>query len=167
MGLSSSGDHFCQRTDEAIRRVEGILKLVDDCLGGGKDVPALKIKLRELLLKCREHNLKVLRRKFEIGVKLAFVGFVIDASSGEVVISPDPGRIQAIQRMGSPTNKRQVREFLGLVRTLEAWCPDITAKSNLLRVLANKDTRFLWTEDHESEFQRLKKTSRCICSLCL
>ena len=24
--------------------------------------------------------------------------------------------------------------------------------------LANKDTRFLWTEDHESEFQRLKKT---------
>ena len=52
MGLSPRGDHFCNRTDDAIRSVEGILKLVDNCLEGGKDVPDLKIRLRELLLKC-------------------------------------------------------------------------------------------------------------------
>ena len=117
---------------------------------GGKDVQDLKVRLRELLLKCHEHNLKVLRRKLVVGVKLPFGGFIIDATNGEVVISPDPGRIQAIQRMESPTNKCQVGESLGLVRTLEAWFPDITAKSNLLRVLANKDTRFFWTVDHEN-----------------
>ena len=71
-----------------------------------------------MILKCREHNLKVSRRKFKLGVKISFGGFVIDASSREVVVSPDPDRIQAIQRMGSPTNKCQVREFLGLVQTL-------------------------------------------------
>ena len=91
-------------------------------------------------------------RQFELGVQLAFGRFVIDATSGEVVISPDTGRME------SPTNKGSVRELLGLMRNLEARCPDITAKSNLLRVLANRDTRFLWTEDHESIFQRLKET---------
>ena len=36
MGLSPSGDNFCQGTDDVIRNVEGILKIVDDCLGVGR-----------------------------------------------------------------------------------------------------------------------------------
>ena len=65
----------------------------------------MKIKLRKLLLMCRKYNLKVSRRKFKLGVKISFAGFVIDASNGEVVISPDPDRLQAIQKMESPKNK--------------------------------------------------------------
>ena len=97
MGLCPSSDHFCQRTDDAIRTVKGILKIVDDCLGGGKDVPALREKLVELLLVCRKFNLKISRRKFDLATKLSFTGFVINASSGEVVVSPDPARLEAIQ----------------------------------------------------------------------
>ena len=59
--------------------------------------------------------------------------------------------------MESTKSKSQVREFLGLVRTLEHWTPGITASSKLLRGLANKDTCFIWTSDHEQEFSRVKE----------
>ena len=89
--------------------------------------------------------------------KLRFAGFVIDASNGEVVVSPDPARLEAIQLIDSPRNKKQVREFLGMVRTIDSWCPEISAKSNLMRTLSNKNTKFTWTPEHEAEFVRLKK----------
>ena len=92
-----------------------------------------------------------------MGTKLSFAGFVIDTSNREVVVSPDPARLEAIQLMDSPKNKKQVREFLGMVRTMDSWCPEISARSNMMRTLSNKDTRFMWSPEHEAEFVRLKK----------
>ena len=82
MGLCPSSDHFCQRTDDAVRSVRGLLKIVDDILGGASDVPALRRKLVELLEVCRKHNLKISRRKFDLATKLSFAGFTIDATGG-------------------------------------------------------------------------------------
>lgn len=152
MGLCPSSDHFCQRTDDAIRTVIGVLKIVDDRLGGASDVPALRKKLVELLMVCRKYDLKISRRKFDLATKLSFAGFVMDASSGEVVVSPDPARLEAIRLMDIPRNKKQVRKFIGMVCTIDSWCPDISAKSNMLRTLSNKNTKFTWLPEHEEEW---------------
>ena len=37
MGLISSGDKFCARTDRALADIPGVFKLVDDILVHGKD----------------------------------------------------------------------------------------------------------------------------------
>ena len=63
MGLSPSGDVFCHRTDKAIMDLDGILKLVDDCLTGGRGVSELGKRLRKLLTRCREHNIKIYPRR--------------------------------------------------------------------------------------------------------
>ena len=86
MGLSPSSDYFCHRTDEAIRPVRGIVKIVDDCLGGARSVAALRGKLVQLLGVCRKHNIKISRKKFDLARKLNFAGFQIDATGGEVVV---------------------------------------------------------------------------------
>ena len=101
--------------------------------------------------------MKISRRKFDLATKLSFAGFTIDASGGEVTVSPDPARLEAIQLMDIPRNKKQVREFLGMVRTISSWCPEISAKSNLLRTLSNKNTKFVWLPEHTEEFERLKR----------
>ena len=59
--------------------------------------------------------------------------------------------------MKTPESKRQVREFLGMVRTLESWTPGISASSKLMRGLSAKDVKFIWTADHEDEFNKLKE----------
>ena len=67
-----------------VRGIEGVVKLVDDCLGKGVNPGDLKIRLRELLLNCWKHNIKVSKRKFVTGTRISFAGFVIDASGGEI-----------------------------------------------------------------------------------
>ena len=105
MGLSTSRDVFCHRTHQAVRDLEGVMKLVDNCLAGGRGVVGLGMRLRELLSRCREYNIKISRKKFDLGSRLSFGGFVIDATSGELKICPDPARLEAIKMMKSPDSK--------------------------------------------------------------
>ena len=106
MGLSPSGDIFCHRTDKAVQGLEGVLKLVDDCLAAGRNVEELEERLRGLLDRCREHNIKMLKREFKLGSSLGFGGFLIDGSSGEIQIGPDPARIETTQSMKVPESKK-------------------------------------------------------------
>ena len=57
---------------------------------------------------CRKYNLKISRQKFDLATKLSFAGFMIDASSGEVIVSLDPARLEEKQLMDIPRNKMQV-----------------------------------------------------------
>ena len=45
MGLSPSGNFFCYRTDVAVRGIDGLLMLVDDCLVNVVDTGDLKARL--------------------------------------------------------------------------------------------------------------------------
>ena len=56
MGLSPSWDVFCHRTDQAVRDLEGIMKLVDNCVAGERGVEELGVRLRVLLRRCCEHQ---------------------------------------------------------------------------------------------------------------
>ena len=102
MGLCPSGDVFCHRTDQAIVDLEGVMKLVDDCLTGGRGVSELRKRLRAVLLRCREFNIKISKKKFHLGRVLAFGSFVIDGSSGELLIGPDPARVCLLYTSPSP-----------------------------------------------------------------
>ena len=112
-----------------------------------------------LLDRCRIHNVKISRRKFKIGRSLEFGGFLIDGTSGELRIGPDPSRIEAIRSMKVPESKKQVREFLGVVWTLESWTPHIklSTSTKLLRGLSRKDTKFYWSPELEQEFQEIQR----------
>ena len=133
MGLSPSGDIFCYRTDKAVQGLPGIKKQVDDCLASGKTVGGLEVSLVGLLDRCRTHNIKISKRKFKLGRSIEFGGFLIDGSGEDLRVGPAPSRIEAIKAMEVPRSKRQVREFLGLVRTLGAWTPHISMSTRLMR----------------------------------
>jgi hypothetical protein len=49
MGLSSSSDEFCQRTDEALMGAQGVVKVVDDILVQAKDWKTLRSRLEDVL----------------------------------------------------------------------------------------------------------------------
>ena len=64
-------------------------------------------------------------------------------------MGPSPARIEAVMSMETPRTKCQVREFLGLERTLESWTHNISVLTKLLRQLARKDTKFMWSPELE------------------
>ena len=88
---------------------------------------------------------------------MEFRGFLFDGTSGELQIGPDPSRIEAIRSMEVPQSKKKVREFLGVVRTLESWTPHISMSTKPMRGLSRKGTKYQWSPELEQEFQEGKR----------
>ena len=67
MGLISSGDEFCARTDRALADIPGVFKLVDDILVHGKDYGELLERIKTVFARCEEHGITLSKDKFQFG----------------------------------------------------------------------------------------------------
>ena len=157
MGLNASGDEWCNRSDEAYRGHVGTQKLVDDGLTMAKDVIMLRVRLEALLDSCREKNITLSRKKFEIGSEVKFAGHVITGEG----IKPDPEKIKALSEFPTPHNVKTVRSFIGLANQLGQFMPDLSHVLKPMRELIRKDSYFVWTPAHQLAFQKAKEILTC------
>lgn len=153
MGLSSSSDEFCYRTDRIIAGLPGVLKLIDDILVQAPSMDVLMTRVQALLERCRANGLTLSKKKLEIGPEVTFAGFVVSASG----IKPDPGKVDAISNFPVPKNVTAVRSFLGLANQLGQFIPDLAILTDPLRHLLKKNTAFTWLPDHSEAFAAVKK----------
>ena len=130
MGLCSSSDEFCRRTDEALADLP-IRKLVDDILITAETMEELKSKCTELLQRCDQHNIALSKNKFKMGERVTFAGFNIDANG----VTPLETRLQAIEEFPTPKNITDVRSFLGIINQLSAFTLEIAGITDPLRAL--------------------------------
>jgi len=93
MGLASSGDVFCHRTDQVIDGVEGAVKLVDDILIQAPSLEVLDKRVRACLAKCRDIKLTLSPEKLKVGTRVRFAGHVISDAGTQ----PDEDTLKAIR----------------------------------------------------------------------
>jgi len=154
MGLSGSGDIFCLKSDEALHGLEGLSKIIDDLLLEGSTPGELLQRFKNLLQRCREHNIILSKKKLQIAQdNLVFAGYII----GQNGIRPDPSKIAGISKFPTPKDITSLRSFLGLANQLGGFCPDMTHMTAVLRELLKKDVFFKWMPEHEECFQKIKK----------
>ena len=110
MGLICLGDEFCERTDQALTGLIGILKLVDDILVFADTVLELEEKIEQLFKRCLEHQITLADDKIQAGEEVQFGGFVANGYG----IKPDPTKIGAIQSYPEPKDLTNLRSFIGL-----------------------------------------------------
>lgn len=109
---------------------------------------------REVLDKTREVNLKLNKDKCEFGVKShTFVGDV-----SEEGVKPDPRKTSAINNMERPTNKDEVRRFLGMVTYRAKFVPQLSTQSASHRSLLEQKNEWIWSHEQEQCFLKLKDT---------
>jgi hypothetical protein len=113
----------------------------------------------------REHVRKVLYRMQEAGLQLdidksefevtstKYLGFVIEAGKG---ISMDPAKVAAITGWEAPTTATGVRSFLGFANFYRTFIKNYSDLALPLNQLTHKGTAFLWNEQCEQAFQKLK-----------
>ena len=76
------------------------------------------INLSNLMLRCRDVNLKLNPRKFQFKVKqVTWIGHLLSSNG----ISPHPGRVQAIKDMNPPEDVKRVQRFLGMCNYLSRF----------------------------------------------
>ena len=93
MGLSSSNDEWCGRSDAILKGVDDAQKIVDDVLIAAPDLPTLIGRIRRLLTNCREIGLAMSPKKMKIDTSMPFAGYVVSPDGVHACLlytSPSP-----------------------------------------------------------------------------
>ena len=153
MGLTASSDEWCFASDALIEGLPFARKIVDDILIWGEDLRTLIQRARVILLRCRTENVTISAKKFEMGECISFAGFVIGAEG----IKPDPNMVASLTQFPRPANPTDVRSFLGLAQQLGHFVPDLAHMQTQMRGLTNKGVAWQWLQEHEDEFNNIKR----------
>ena len=133
--------------------IEGVEVIVDDLVVWGGDVEQHDVRLKQVLDRGRERNLKLNREKCQFRVsEVHYVGHVLSADG----VKPDPQKVEAIIAMPAPANREDLQRFLGVVTYLSKFIPNMSQKSAPLRQLLQKDVEWSWGQLEEDTFTCLK-----------
>lgn len=154
-GLKNSPNSF-QRLMEVV--LSGLKPLniaiyIDDIIVSSQTIPEHLEKLEILFKRLKEHGLKLKPSKCKFLQKtIKYLGFKI--GDGKVV--PDEQNLQTIGKFQIPSNKKQVRAFLGLTGFYRRFIQNYAEKALPLTELTKQDIKFTWNEKAQQAFQILK-----------
>ena len=152
MGLTSSSDEFCRRTDEALEGL-AIRKVVDDIILATTSIDDIKEKTRLIAQRCREYGITLSEKKFEIGTEVKFAGYIILGDG----IKVDPEKVSAIVNFQTPSCVKDVRSFLGLANQLGEFVSDLAILMDPLLKLLKKNVSFTWDDTQHDVFAKTKE----------
>ncbi len=133
------------------------LAYLDDIIIVGRNFNEHLENLRAVLLRFREHNLKLQPKKcalFQQSVKI--LGKLVTPEG----VAVDPGKIEMVRDWSTPKSVREVEAFLGFVNYHRAHIKGYAELSaplyELTGALARKKS-FVWAEEHTVAFQKLRE----------
>lgn len=155
MGLTSTGDEFSRRGDEALQGIDNTRKVVDDILIYDDNFQEHIERVRNLLMRCREKNITLNREKFHLAQEnVKYVGYNV----GTEGISVNENKLKALAEFPRPRNLKDLRSFMGLVNHLGEFSSQISTLAHPLRSILKKKNAFVWTPHHTEAFEAVKKS---------
>ena len=158
-GLSTSPEIFQRHVFQNVCDLDGVVNVADDLLVYGKgktEAEAIAdhdIKLRKLLLRCRELGIRLNAEKLKLRQKsLSFLGHQITSEG----LRPDPAKVQAIQEFEKPQDVQAVQRLVGFVNYLAKFLPRISEVMAPIRNLTKKDVPWNWSESQDKAFEKIK-----------
>ena len=155
-GLCNAPSTF-QRCMELIFRGmqwETLLIYLDDIILYSSTITDHLEKLDEVLTKLQGSGLKLKPSKCEfIQSEVLYLGHVVSADG----IKPNPKIVSTIGNWKSPTNVKEVQQFLGLCNYYRRFIHKFSERAASLTHLTKKGVTFDWTVHCEESFQFLKK----------
>jgi hypothetical protein len=154
-GLKSAPSTFQRLMNNVLMGLIGTRCFVylDDVIIFGETLQEHHIRLREVLDKLRQYNLKIEPDKCEfLKTELNYLGHVV---TGEGV-KPDPHKVQAIKEFPIPKTKTDVKSFLGLAGYYRKFIPQFSKIAKPLNDLQKKDQAWKWGPEQIESFRKLK-----------
>ena len=152
-GSTSAPEHFQRRMSEILQGLNGVVCLVDDILVYGNTQEQHDTHLMAVLQRIRESGLTLSKDKCEFNqTNIKYLGQLID----ETGVRPDPDKVRAIQEMRSPTNVKELRQFLGMVNQLSKFLPFLADQSKPLCDLLSAKNQWNWGDLQSTAFTDVK-----------
>ena len=155
MGLCNSPDIFQEKMSTLFNDLERVRAYIDDLLvltTGTWDEHMQQ--LETVLTRLQKAGLKVNAKKSFFGRhELEYLGYWITRKG----VMPIPKKVQAIKNIATPTNKRQLRRFIGMVNYYRDMWVRRSETLAPLTTLTSKQAKWEWTDVHQKSFEKMKK----------
>jgi hypothetical protein len=110
--------------------------------------------LRKFLMHCRKFGISLNPSKSIFGVT---EGKILDHIVSYLGINIDPVRISAILNLPSPTSKKEVQSFMGIINFVRIFVPDFVVIVKPIHNILKKDPYFSWKDDVGNSFLKINK----------
>ena len=130
------------------------LVYLDDIIIVGRTFSEHLHNLQTVLTRLREAGLKLKPQKCNLCLpQVEFLGHIVSAGG----ISTDPRKTEKVRNWPTPTNRREVQQFLGLASYYRRFVQDFAKIAKPLHRLTEKTSKFEWTSDCQASFNSLRQ----------
>ena len=114
-------------------------------------------KLEDLLKALLKNWLKISPKKCKlVRTALQYMGNTILIRDRRVCIKPLRKRLEAIQKLQSPTTAKGCRSFTGIMNFLNTFCPELQKLLKPIDDLTRKGRQFIWGKEQKNTFEEIK-----------
>ena len=114
-------------------------------------------KLEDLLKALLKNGLKISPKKCQLFRKnLQYMGNEIFIQNKRVCVQPLSSRLEAIQKLQTPTMVKGCRSFLGMVNFLCMFCPELQKLLKPICDVTRKGRPFIWGKEQQDSFEEIK-----------
>ena len=158
MGLKTSPKAFAQVIENLVKHMPSIVPYMDDiCVRSHTFKQHLK-DLEQLFKVFHAANIKFKKEKCAFALReVPFLGFLVSKEG----IKPDPEKVAPIATYPAPKNVKQIRSFAGMCNYYRSLIKNYASIMKPLYRLTKKKVKFVWTNECEVAFNKIKKA---ICS---
>jgi len=156
-GLANSPFSFQLLTQSVLKHLTNVtcLVYVDDIICYSRGMKDHVKHLNEIFDRFRDANLKLHPTKCQFAKnKVLYLGYYITDNGLET----DPSKIKIIKDYPKPTNLKSLRSFIGLAQFYRRFIKDFSKIATPLYDLQKKDKEFIWSDDCQNAFQKLKQS---------
>ena len=154
-GITVAGDVFQRKLDQYFGQIEQVIVIADDIMvvGNQPNHRDHDVALTNLLETARKSNIhlnydKLACKKTEVD----FFGKTYTTDG----CKPAQSKVSAISEMPSPTSKKQVQSFIGMVNYLSKFLARLSELAEPIRELCKDKVPFNWGPEHQDVFKQIK-----------
>ena len=144
---------FSKVTKQLVVDIENMDAFIDDIAWGSNTIDGSLDKFEELLIKLKEKDLKIAPDKvFLFRRRLELLGHTVTRDG----IEPCDKILNKIKEKQRPKDKKQVKQFLGIVGFYQRFIDHFVEKAAPLTDLIKLDTKWDWTLECEESYKLLQ-----------
>lgn len=153
-GVSTAVAIFQRYMEELLVGLPGVHVYLDDIIVGGRDAKEHNERLRSVLKRIKDDNIRLNQDKCTFGTsEVTFLGYRIDATG----IHPTEEKVEALKNAPQPENKQQLQSFLGLLNFYNRFLRGAAHILEPLHRLLEKNQPWRWRQEETNAFKRAKE----------
>lgn len=160
-GIVSSQDIFKRAFDETFNDIPDVYCIADDVLIAARTREEHDLAVNKIIQRCQDSGFRLNPKKAKILLEeINYFGHTLSKKR----LKPHMKKIQGIEQLAMPRNKRELQSLLEMFNYLGKFIPNLAAKMKDLHALIKKNAEFAWEDTHNKILEtrpRSKITKHC------